>query len=598
VSDGVHLGRDDVPWLASLLLAGCLTLGLFALIACRFTDGEGGVPLDDAWIHFQFARNLARGDGLSFNPGQPTSGSTAPLWTVLLAGVYLAGGEFPVAGQLLSAACFLAALATTYALGVRLTGKRWAGWLAGMVVAANGRAVWAGLSALETCLFAALSLLAIGAHVGDRLAGRYRLRTAALFGLAALTRPEGYLLFALSLVDFVWGSRHRSGRQSHRPQRAGAGLDNHDHATRNTQHASRITYHISRFTHHASRITYHVSRITYYVLRSILLPAVLFAAIVLPYLIFSLRTSGHLLPNTYHAKAVVSLLPDRDFLSVAARYLILDNPLLLPFYVLGVGVLLCPALSGSTTVSLSKEPALPAPSVVEGSRSKEPALSLSKGHASLLSLWSVGLPLVYACLHAVLYQHGRYLIPLIPCNAIVGVVGLLAARRLAARRWTLTPALSLPGRGRRVVVLVCVLIVLGTAWRLPSMARLYAWNVDNVNEMHVALGRWVAEHTPPDAVLALNDIGAITYVSERPVVDLAGLVTPEVVPLLHAPDRDARLADLMAERGVQYVVIFPNWFPGLAARSDVLEPVYQVTLERNTIAGGETMVVYRAHWRR
>jgi arabinofuranosyltransferase len=549
VSDGVHLGRDDVPWLASLLLAGCLTLGLFALTACRLTDGEGGVPLDDAWIHFQFARNLARGDGLSFNPDQPTSGSTAPLWTLLLAGVYLAGAEFPVAGQLLSGACFLAALASTYALGVRLTGKRWAGWLAGMVVAANGRMVWAGLSALETCLFAALSLLAIGAHVSDRTAARYRLRTAALFGLAALTRPEGYLLFALSLVDF---------------------------ALRIVCSVLRVPGHATRNTKHETRITYHVSRITYYVLRSILLPAVLFAAIVLPYLIFSLRTSGHLLPNTYHAKAVVSLLPDRDFLSVAARYLILDNPLLLPFYVLGVGVLLFPALSGSS------------------SQVRSP-----KARASLLSLWSVGLPLVYAYLHAVLYQHGRYLIPLIPCNAIVGVVGLLAARRLAARRWNLTPALSLGGRrGRGLAVLVGVLVVAGTGWRLPAMARLYAWNVDNVNEMHVAVGRWVAEHTPPDAVLALNDIGAITYVSERPVVDLAGLVTPEVVPLLHAPDRDAHLADLMAEQGVQYVVIFPNWFPGLAARTDVLEPVYQVTLEKNTIAGGETMVVYRAHWRR
>jgi hypothetical protein len=601
VSDGVHLGRDDVPWLASLLLAGCLTLGLFALTACRLTDGEGGVPLDDAWIHFQFARNLARGDGLSFNPGQPTSGSTAPLWTLLLAGVYLAGGEFPFAGQVLSGACFLAALATTYALGVRLTGKRWAGWLAGTVVAANGRMVWAGLSALETCLFAALSLLAIGAHVSDRpalrqaqgTAGRYRLRTAALFGLAALTRPEGYLLFALSLVDFAL-------------RIACCVLRVPSHATRNTKHATRNTFHVSR----------------------LILPALVFAAIVLPYLIFSLRTSGHLLPNTYHAKAVVSFLPDRDFLSVAARYLILDNPLLLPFYVLGVGVLLCPALSGSTALSWSKEPALmvrqahhaglskePAPSLSKEpalSLSKEPALSLSKGHASLLSLWSVGLPLVYACLHAVLYQHGRYLIPLIPCNAIVGVVGLLAAGRLAARRWTLTPALSLGGRGRTLTpalslggrggrglaVLVAGLVVAGTAWRLPAMARLYAWNVDNVNEMHVALGWWVAEHTPPDAVLALNDIGAIAYVSERPVVDLAGLVTPEVVPLLHAPDRDARLADLMAEQGVQYVAIFPNWFPGLAARTDVLEPVYQVTLERNTIAGGETMVVYRAHWRR
>jgi len=146
--------------------------------------------------------------------------------------------------------------------------------------------------------------------------------------------------------------------------------------------------------------------------------------------------------------------------------------------------------------------------------------------------------------------------------------------------------------------LICLLVVAATAWRLPTMAGLYAWNVDNVNRMHVALGHWVAENTPPDALLALNDIGAITYISERPVVDLAGLVTPEVVPLLRAPDRDARLADFMAVQGVQYVIIFPTWFPGLAARSDVLEPVHQVTLERNTIAGGQTMIVYEAHWRK
>ena len=491
----MNLGQGDRPWLISLLFLGCLALGSFALTAYRFTAGQGGVPLDDAWIHFQFARNLARGYGFSFNPGEPSAGSTAPLWTVLLAGVYLIGGRFPTAGQVLSAVCFLAALVLTYALGKRLTGNCRAAWLIGAVTAANGRFVWAGLSALETCLFAALSLLAVLAYLSDRAIGVFRPHTAALFGLAALARPEGYLLFLLSLADFY-------------------------------------------ATHHKQ---FTICRLWF--------PAVLFTFIELPYLLFSFHTSGHLLPNTYHAKAAPSFFPSLASLSGAAQLLILDNPLLLPFYVLGLAVMF--------------------------------------RHVSALSLWSMGLPLAYAFLNIMPYQHGRYLMPLIPVNAAIGIAGLLEVRRLMPRQQP----------PKRLALLVGVLIVGGTAWRLPVMSRLYAWNVDNINTMHVTLGHWVAEHTPPDELLALNDIGAITYISERRVVDLAGLVTPEVVPILRSPDRDARLAEFMAARGVQYVIIFPSWFPDLAACRDLLEPLYQVTLTYNTIAGGKTMVIYRTHWR-
>jgi hypothetical protein len=502
------IDQADWPWLAGLLAIGCLGLAVFALHANSFTQGRGGVPLDDAWIHFQFARNLARGEGFAFNPGQPTAGSTAPLWTLLLAGAYVVGGRFPVAGKLLSAASLLITLVATYLLAKRLTARRWAAWLAGAVVAVNGRVVWAGLSGLETCLFAGLSLLAVNGQLDDRIANRFRLHTVALFALAALARPEGYFLFALALADFVLGNLRRDSADGF-----SAG--------------------------------FHVSR---------LLPAVaLFATLVLPYVLFSLRTAGHPLPNTFSAKATFDFRPDPDFLSLSARYLIMDNPFLLPFFVLGIGALL--------------------------------------QRAWILSAWSVGLPLVYAFLHASLYQHGRYLIPLIPCNAVVGVTGLLEAGKLTQRRgW------RWPGSREALVGLVCLVTLTATVWRLPTMTRLYAENVDNINEMHVAIGDWVARNTPRDAILALNDIGAITYVSERRIVDLAGLVTPEVVPILRAPDTASQLAQFLAKQGVDYVIIFPNWFPSLAERGDLLERVHQVTLEHRTITGGETMVVYRALW--
>jgi len=48
----------------------------------------------------------------------------------------------------------------------------------------------------------------------------------------------------------------------------------------------------------------------------------------------------------------------------------------------------------------------------------------------------------------------------------------------------------------------------------------------------VQWGRWFGEHAPSDAAIATPDIGAIGYFSGLRVVDLAGLVTPQIVPLL------------------------------------------------------------------
>jgi hypothetical protein len=53
-------------------------------------------------------------------------------------------------------------------------------------------------------------------------------------------------------------------------------------------------------------------------------------------------------------------------------------------------------------------------------------------------------------------------------------------------------------------------------------------------------GRWFHEHTPEDAVIAAPDIGALGFHARRRVVDLAGLVTPAMVPLLeHMPQEEA-----------------------------------------------------------
>jgi hypothetical protein len=48
----------------------------------------------------------------------------------------------------------------------------------------------------------------------------------------------------------------------------------------------------------------------------------------------------------------------------------------------------------------------------------------------------------------------------------------------------------------------------------------------------VPWGRWLHENTPERSVIATPDIGALGYFSRRRIVDLAGLVTPQMVPYL------------------------------------------------------------------
>ena len=66
-------------------------------------------------------------------------------------------------------------------------------------------------------------------------------------------------------------------------------------------------------------------------------------------------------------------------------------------------------------------------------------------------------------------------------------------------------------------------------------------------------------NTPPTARIAVNDIGAIAYFSRREVIDLMGLVTPEIIP--YPPG--GRVGRDAIPRGdcPDYVIIFPAWFP-------------------------------------
>jgi hypothetical protein len=105
----------------------------------------------------------------------------------------------------------------------------------------------------------------------------------------------------------------------------------------------------------------------------------------------------------------------------------------------------------------------------------------------------------------------------------------------------------------------------------------------------VDVARWLDANTPPDAVIAVHDIGAVGYFTRRPLLDLAGLVSPEVVPFIRD---EGRLYAYIRARGASYLVTFPSWYPQMTARPDVVM-VYQTDSPWTIQAGGDNMAVYR-----
>jgi hypothetical protein len=170
------------------------------------------------------------------------------------------------------------------------------------------------------------------------------------------------------------------------------------------------------------------------------------------------------------------------------------------------------------------------------------------------------------------FQEGRYSIQLLPLAFVVLAVAL--GRRLTRPRGAL----------------LGLYLALALA-ALPPAATRYAWAVQNINAMQVHLGRWVDAHVPRGEKIALNDVGAIAYVSRREVIDLMGLVSPDIIAYRRAGE--AGVMRYLVERCPGHVIVFPAWFPQMTARRDLLEPVYRVRLDHNLVAGGDEMVVYR-----
>jgi len=511
--------RPRGPWVpvatATALLAWITTRSILAA-----TDGAPAVPLDDTFIHFQFARCFAELRPFEYSPGAPpVAGATSLLWPLLLAPFHALGwrGTSLIWVAWLGGWTALALLAHDTWHAARGLLSPPAAAAAGAMVLAFGGHVWCAASGMEVVPFAWLLMrtarrVAEYAEDGGAAPRVARRELFALGFLAPAMRPEGAL--ASVLVAVTLAAHQRGARRATAalpllgPLVPGLvnWLATGDFSTTTvaakwlfaTPYPSRITgtlgYHLDVFFN---------TLLNGEVWSSVFIPrgGKWLAWLALPALAWSAVRAGRLWRGAALIATALGVLATTSYDSFLVNRLRYLWPFAAAWFV-GLG-----------------------------------AVADAAGH--LAGRWGASIPAARALLGG-------------------AFVGLFAGHL----PWTFDD--------------------LGTSARA-------------IQDQQVSLARWAAAELPANAVIGLNDAGALTYLSGRRTFDLVGLTTRgEARHWAAGPgSRFERYERLGAERLPTHLIVYDRWLE--------VEPILGTYLTHRyvgnaTILGDATMTAYLARW--
>jgi hypothetical protein len=506
------------------------------LLACYHAIG---FTWDDPFISFRYARNFVEGHGLVYNVGERVEGYSNPLYVLICALAYATAIGGSDLGLLYFAKIFGLACAFGSIILVWFYLRRWDYFpsLNYLPVIALGpwmlltNIFFAGWSmgGMETVFFPFLLMLALYLlllEVQDRkLLNRFISWPALVFWLAALTRPEGPVLWLAGLITLL---------------------------------SVRKRYGIGR------------RLIISYVLTFILLMAVFLAHRVWYF--------GDILPNTYYAKATggyeqiikgfTNFTTDRAFAFIGniipivlifiplcyprirgtfAYRLILFQVLFYFAFLLGSGrdwmggyrffIHILPLLATGATMGIC------------GLFSRDPEFFQDeKGKTSCERFWllAIGILILFPpIMNWLFFQISKpegYSLYLNWGQFYLGIGFIVAVSILETWRDRRHTESITGGKNRwRGFVLVLIIILLfnldGAGWHMnePGSSFLTAkvfefesgftrWPPPMMIDKYLVIGRWMRVNLDTDGLLAIGEAGAIPYFSGQPIVDCFGLM--------------------------------------------------------------------------
>lgn len=247
------------------------------------------------------------------------------------------------------------------------------------------------------------------------------------------------------------------------------------------------------------------------------------------YFLFNYVLSGSFLPNTYRAKL--------EFYQNGDRTSFLENDVIKYFSTAEFILIWIPFLIAVVLMLRSFF-----------KRKYDPLYLYLFFIVGLIAIYYIKLPFTH--------RFGRYLIPVIPFYIFIALNGLKLIIDFIHEKF---------GKGKSQLpnmIFILYMIASLTIFLNQNSKSLdeYTELCHYHNERHVAAGKWIKENTNENALVATHDVGAIAFYGERKLIDMAGLVTPELIDHLNNRLYSEYMNKYLSEQKVDYLITLRNWF--------------------------------------
>ena len=467
-----------------------LAAAAYFLFSSYKANGYFGFPLDDPWIHLNFAKNLVNYGSFSYFKNElVTSGSTSPIYTLLAALLfiffkneflisYFIGISFGAAVVYIVIKLFQKAAP---AAGESAGPLSLLALSAGLLAALQPKLSLINVSGMETSMFIFFIAASLLAYLNNKM-----ILLGVFLGLSLWCRPDGLVVWAAVICDYFI--------QEYLP---GKRTPNKNNSQRDGNHKKIFTA---------------------------LSTAFIFLA---AYFAFNYFLSGSILPNTYSAKL--------EYYQHNDRASFLENEVIKYFTQSEFSLFWIPFLIGAFGIlkSLFKK---------------------ERNNLLVFLLFITGLIGIYYIKLPFAHRFGRYLMPAIPFYIVIALSGVKIFLDFINSKFRNSSLLNFLFI---IYLIVSLGILIDNNFKESDE---YTFFCKYHNDRHVAAGKWLKANTEKDAVVATHDIGAIAFYSERKMIDMAGLITPELIDEINKPSYTEYLNNYFNTHRVDYLVTLRNWF--------------------------------------